>query len=306
MRFEVTDAKNFRRAIEVVKRSIPDACFEALEDAVRLREYLEGREGAELTVAGGFHGIQLLDALDRLGVKARLLSQGNPFLEHFDPDMAGIALERAGITLTDEPGGTVVCFGMEAPRVPGWINGGRPLPVDYSMRYDRRVYALGPVARIRDTVSGRMFSHLSDELSIRQGMAAALSVAGHPVRIRFTKLAVARFSGTLFASCGLTSAEARAAGMDPAVTRVAFGEGPGRSYLKLVADRREGRLVGAQFVGDPARRHLVEMVYGFVVLGREVGDLLSAVDLIGPDTPAPLYGPLGKAVHALWRKMLPE
>jgi dihydrolipoamide dehydrogenase len=153
------------------------------------------------------------------------------------PDIEGLGLEEAGITLTDS--GLIAVDGALRTSLAG-------------------VYAIG------DLVPGPALAHkASDEGIIAVEDAAGLET--HP--IDYVDIPRATFCYPNVASFGLTEQQAIDAGHDVVVGKLAFGAvGAGTVYgdrtglVKLVGDRTYGELLGGHIVGTKATELIQELV----------------------------------------------
>jgi len=153
------------------------------------------------------------------------------------PDTEGLGLEEAGITLTD--GGLIAVDGALRTSLAG-------------------VYAIG------DLVPGPALAHkASDEGIIAVEDAAGLET--HP--IEYVDIPRATFCYPNVGSFGLTEQQARDAGHDVVVGKLAFGAvGAGTVYgdrtglVKIVGDRTYGELLGGHIVGTRATELIQELV----------------------------------------------
>ena len=153
------------------------------------------------------------------------------------PDFEGLGLEEAGVKLDDN--------GLVA--------------VDGRMRTSREgVYAIG------DIVPGPALAHKASD----EGIIAVEDAAGeetHP--LEYVDIPRATFCAPNVASFGLTEEQAREAGHDVVVGKVAYGAvGAGTVYgdrtgmIKVVGEKRYGELLGGHIVGAKATELIQELV----------------------------------------------
>jgi dihydrolipoamide dehydrogenase len=153
------------------------------------------------------------------------------------PDIEGLGLEEAGIALGE--GGLVAVDGALRTSLAG-------------------VYAIG------DLVPGPALAHkASDEGIIAVEDAAGLET--HP--IDYIDVPRATFCYPNVGSFGLTEAQARDAGHDVVVGKLAFGAvGAGTVYgdrtglVKIIGDKTYGELLGGHFVGTRSTELIRELV----------------------------------------------
>ena len=153
------------------------------------------------------------------------------------PDIEGLGLEEAGISLTE--GGLIAVDGAMRTSLAG-------------------VYAIG------DLVPGPALAHKASD----EGIIAAEDAAGmttHP--IEYVDVPRATFCLPNVASFGLTEQQAIDAGHDVVVGRCGFGAvGAGTVYgdrtglVKIIGDRTYGELLGGHIVGTKATELIQELV----------------------------------------------
>jgi dihydrolipoamide dehydrogenase len=153
------------------------------------------------------------------------------------PDIDGLGLEAAGVTLDDR--------GLIA--------------VDGAMRTTASgIYAIG------DLVLGPALAHKASD----EGVIAVEDAAGlvtHP--ISYIDIPRATFCAPNVASFGLTEAQAREQGYDVTVGKVQYGAvGAGTVYgdrtglVKIVGDKQFGELLGGHIIGAKATELIQELV----------------------------------------------
>jgi dihydrolipoamide dehydrogenase len=153
------------------------------------------------------------------------------------PDVEGLGLEEAGIALGE--GGLVAVDGALRTSLPG-------------------VYAIG------DLVPGPALAHKASD----EGIIAVEDAAGLETHaIDYVDIPRATFCYPNVASFGLTEAQARDAGHDVVVGKLAFGSvGAGTVYgdrtglVKIIGDRTYGELLGGHIVGTRATELIQELV----------------------------------------------
>jgi dihydrolipoamide dehydrogenase len=119
------------------------------------------------------------------------------------------------------------------------------------------IYAIG------DVVRGPMLAHKAEE----EGIAAAETIAGKPGHVNYEAIPAVVYTWPELAEVGLTEEAAKSRGLDYKVGRYAFAaNGRARSLgetegmVKLIADARTDRLLGAQIVGPRASELIAELV----------------------------------------------
>ena len=153
------------------------------------------------------------------------------------PDVEGLGLQEAGVTLTDS--GLVAVDGAMRTSLTG-------------------VYAIG------DLVPGPALAHKASD----EGIIAAEDAAGMETHaLEHVDIPRATFCMPNVASFGLTEQQARDAGHDVVVGKLGFGAvGAGTVYgdrtglVKVIGDRTYGELLGGHIVGAKATELIQELV----------------------------------------------
>ena len=153
------------------------------------------------------------------------------------PDIEGLGLDRAGVTLSDD--GLIKVDGAMRTGVEG-------------------IYAIG------DLTPGPALAHKASD----EGVIAVEDAAGMPTHpIEYIDIPRATFCTPNVASFGLTEQQARDQGHDVVVGKVQYGAvGAGTVYgdrtglVKIVGDKRYGELLGGHIVGAKATELIQELV----------------------------------------------
>ncbi|BES81945.1 FAD-dependent oxidoreductase [Pyrodictium abyssi] len=172
------------------------------------------------------------------------------------------------------------------------------------------VYAVGDVAETRDLVTGGRVWWPFAPAANKMGFVAGTNIAGgeavFPGVVRTSALGA---FGLYVAATGLSEEEARRRGFDAVSARVKapvraryMGE-PGEILLKVVADARTGRLLGAQAVSsDPSSFWRINVVASLIWMRATVWDLFS-MDLGYWPGLNPVWDPLTIAARLLFREL---
>jgi len=168
------------------------------------------------------------------------------------------------------------------------------IQVDAQMRTsDPDIFAAGDCVEVHHLISGRPAFIPLGSTANKQGRVAANAICGIPDAFPgVVGSAVCKVFDFCVARTGLTEREARAAGYD---TEVSLAPGPDKAHfmpgakllmLKLVADRRSRKLLGAQAVGPGAGDKRID-VAAMALTGGMTVDQLAHADLCY----APPYAP---------------
>jgi dihydrolipoamide dehydrogenase len=196
------------------------------------------------------------------------------------PRTAGLNLESVGLA-TDARGFLAVNGRLET-KVPG-------------------IYAIG------DVIGGPMLAHKAS----KEGLIAIDCILDPKNHVDIRALPWAIFVDPEIAVVGHTEESAKAAGWDPVVGKCPFGAngralttGESDGFIKIIADRKTDRLLGAHMVG-PEVSNLVAEVAAYIEMGGTARDLASTVHA-HPTLPETIMEAAesvhGMAVHFFERK----
>jgi NADPH-dependent 2,4-dienoyl-CoA reductase/sulfur reductase-like enzyme len=270
-----------------------DGCFmlRKLDDSLRIKAFLEDRKPRKALVVGaGPIGLEMCESFRTAGLDVTLLEMTDQVMPLIDPDLAANVqahLEHHGVdcllgqrleAIEGDSAGSVrrvstsdvelecdlVLLGIGIrPVTQMAAAAGAELGIKGAIRVDGHlrtnledVYAAGDCATTTNTVTGQETWLPLGSTSRKQGRLAGENMFGGD-------LVFPGVQGTSVVKCfdltigrtGLSEAEAKDAGFEPAVTSVEadslhkYYPGGAALTLKLCADRESGRLLGAQIVG---------------------------------------------------------
>ncbi len=258
-------------------------------DMDRIQAFLEADKPATAVIAGGgFIGLEMAEAFSKRGIATTVVELLPTLMPGMDPEFGGLIAgrlrERGVGVLTGAALKAVLPASREVEladgrRLPADLVllsvGVRPelelarkaglamgraggLLVDEHLRTsDPRIWAAGDMNEVVHKVSGRKVRIPLAGPANRQGRIAASNALGLPLRYggALGSSVVKVFDAT--AACtGLSEAAARAAGLEAGAAFVVrdhhAGYYPGARdlFLKLVYDRKSGRLLGGQAFGE--------------------------------------------------------
>lgn len=302
-----------------------------------LRALESGHPRSAVVVGGGYIGLEMAEALVRRGLEVSLIDAGEQPMSTLDPDMGALiadALRDLGVkVLLGEP---VEGFSEAAGRVTGAHTashdvradlvvlglGSRPntalaaaagVPVGETsgIRTDRRmrtsvegVWAAGDCVETFHLVSRRPVAIALGTHANKQGRVAGINIgggyAGFPGVVGTAASKVCEYE---VARTGLTTAEAAQAGFETveemvkSTTRAGYYPGSREIRTKVIADRRTGRLLGAQIVGREGAAKRID------VLAVAVWHEMTVQDMTGLDLAyAPPFSPVWDPVLIAARK----
>jgi len=154
--------------------------------------------------------------------------------------------------------------------------------VDDTMRTsDEHIWAVGDAVEVRDAVTGRWRLVPLAGLAHRQARVAADAIAGRPSRFRGAQLtSVCGFFGMTVAATGASEKVLRSAGTTDYDT-VYLHPGDHAGYypnarpihLKLIFAKADGRILGAQAVGEQGTEKRIDVLSVAIQKGATVFDL---------------------------------
>ncbi|AYF77833.1 dihydrolipoyl dehydrogenase [Nocardia yunnanensis] len=130
------------------------------------------------------------------------------------------------------------------------------IPVDEHLRTGvEHVYAIG------DVTGKALLAHVASH----QGLVAADTIAGHAAHIDYNVIPAATFTHPEIASVGLTEDAAKAAGHDIVAAKFPFAAlgraksfGDQEGFLKIVAGKQHGEVLGVHIIGPSASDLITE------------------------------------------------
>jgi NADPH-dependent 2,4-dienoyl-CoA reductase/sulfur reductase-like enzyme/rhodanese-related sulfurtransferase len=160
------------------------------------------------------------------------------------------------------------------------VSGG--IHVDDSLRTsDPNIWAVGDAVQVTDVVTGMQRVAPLAGLAIRQGRTAADSICGRQARFRGVQVtAVCGFFGMTVAMTGATQKTLRRAGITNYEVvylhpdnHAAYYPGASPIHLKLIFTIPEGRILGAQAVGEDGVEKRIDVIAMAIQKGATVFDL---------------------------------
>jgi len=295
-----------------------------------------------VVVGGGYIGLEMAEALTVLGKKVTIVEMASQIATLFDEDMAGIVrqyLEKKGITVLTSEGleallgenGTVRRVRTPEREVPAQAVllslGVRPR-VDLARRAGLKigetgaiwvneymetsapgVYAAGDCAETTHLVTGKKTWVPLGSTANKQGRTAGINLCGgRSIFPGVLGTAIFKVFDFNVAKTGLNMREALREGFEPlqAIVR-GYGRAhimPGgrESVLKVVADRKSGRVLGAQAVGEGPSDKFIDTV-AMALQGRMTCVQLAAADLAYSPPFSPALSPVIVAANVLLNKL---
>lgn len=285
----------------------------SVDDAASIRSYAESVKRA-VVVGASFIGLEVAENLKAKGLDVTVVDMASQILPGlFDPDMALYAkkeIQKTGIKIVLGAKLEAIYGGNKAEGVKtsvGSINGDlvvlalgvKPntafvsnlglemekgaIVVDEKMSTNiDSIYAVGDCALVKNMVTGkRQYSAMGSTANIT-GRILAKAISGKDASYKgCLGTAVIKVSQTLnLGRTGLTMERAKEEGFDPECVSVVLDDKPGyypgsgNFVIKLIADKRDMKLLGVQVAGKGS----VDKIVDSVVVGLNFGAKLSDFD----------------------------
>jgi NADPH-dependent 2,4-dienoyl-CoA reductase/sulfur reductase-like enzyme/rhodanese-related sulfurtransferase len=151
----------------------------------------------------------------------------------------------------------------------------------YMQTSDPDIFAAGDCIETTNLVTGKPVLTPMGSAANKQGRAAGANALGRRIVVKgFTGTVIVKVFDFTVAKTGLSEREARADGFDPLVTYIHPGHHagyyPGSKplHIKVIADRKGGRLLGAQVIGHEGVDKRIDVMATALYNGMNQEDLL--------------------------------
>lgn len=283
-----------------------------LNDMDRLKTFIENEKPKNaLVMGGGFIGIELAENFLHLGMKVTIIEKMNQILAPFDPEMADIVLERlrsnginviTGVGVSGIDGnfahldnGDVVKFDLGIaslgvkPNSKICENTGIELGLRNSIKVNKYmetsvkdIYAAGDVAENYYRINGEpTWIPLAGSANKQGRIAGYNAVANNKKEYKGTLgTAIAKFGDCVFAVTGFNEKKLLQDGVDyisfylVSQDHADYYPGSKAIYIKVLGDK-EGRILGAQIVGEKGVDKRIDVFASAVYAGLTFEDLES-------------------------------
>jgi NADPH-dependent 2,4-dienoyl-CoA reductase/sulfur reductase-like enzyme len=292
-----------------------------------------------VVLGGGYIGLEMAEALVMRGVSVSLVDRAPQPMTTLDPDMGALvadALRGIGVELF--LGEAVEGYEEDGGRVSAVVTSERALPADVvvlglgvrpasdlaaeagmptgktgGVVVDRRmhtpvegVWAAGDCVEVHHRVSRRPAAIALGTHANKQGRVVGINVGGGYANFPgVVGTAVSKICGVEVARTGLREAEAADAGFETvsaaveSTTRAGYFPGAAPITTKLVAERRSGRLLGAQIVGKEGAAKRID-VLACAIWNEMAVDEIAHLDLAYAPPFAPVWDPVLLAARKTW------
>jgi len=313
-----------------------------LASGIRVHRFLKQQlPRRAVVVGGGYIGLEMAEALVRLGLQVSLVERGEQVMGTLDPDMGVLvsdALREIGVTLYLQE--SLTGYETADGRVTGVVTDQRTLPAELvivglgtrpnselaaaagitlgekdSIRVNSRmqtssdgVWAAGDCAESFHLISRKPFHVALGTVANKQGRVAGINLAGgYATFPGVVGTAVSKICNFEVARTGLMEREIRDLGLlyDTAVikskTRAGYYPGAGWITVKLLSERGSGRLLGGQIVGLEGAAKRIDVLATALTAGMTVQQLVN-LDLSYAPPFSPVWDPVQTAARQLVSK----
>lgn len=289
-----------------------------------------------IVIGGGYIGIELGQAYAKFGTKLTILEGSDAILPGFEKEFSALVakkLQKAGADIetgalakaakaSDSSATVTYMAGDTEKQVTAEFVlvtvGRRPNTDELGLELldmkltDRglievdgqgqtsvpHIYAIG------DIVAGPALAHKASY----EGKVAAEAIAGHPSLVDYKALPAVVFSDPEIAGVGLSETEAKKEGYETATGKFPYAAngralslGSAEGFVKVVADKKSGLVLGAQVVGPEASNLIAELGLA-IEMGATLEDI--ALTIHAHPTLAEMVmeaaeGALGQAIHQM-------
>jgi NADPH-dependent 2,4-dienoyl-CoA reductase/sulfur reductase-like enzyme len=284
-----------------------------------------------VVVGGGYIGLEMAEALVLRGIDVSVVELGPHPMGTLDPDMGGLVtdalrglgiavFEREGVTGFDVEGGRVTAVVTSARTLPAELVilglGARPnvalaqdagiplglsggIAVDQCMRArSEGVWAAGDCVESYHRVSQRPVVIALGTHANKQGRVAGINIGGgYATFPGVVGTAATKVCDYEVARTGLNEREAITAGFQyvtavvDSTTRAGYFPGSNPIKIKLLAERRSGRLLGGQIIGREGAAKRIDVIATALWNEMTVHDMLN-LDLSYAPPFAPTWDPV--------------
>ena len=308
-----------------------------LEDGIALRKAVDAGPRRAVIVGGGYIGLEAAEALVARGVPTALVEAAPQVMSRIDPDMGELvsdAVRDIGVELhleeeveAIEGDGRVqavrtaertldadlVILGLGTrPAVGLASSSGIELGPSGAIAVNPRmrtrhdgVWAAGDCAEARHLVSGQPVSYHLGTIANKQGRVCGINIGGgYATFPGVLGTAVSKVCEVEVARTGLSETELADLGLEweqaavDSTTRAAYFPGAAPIRTKVLAERRSGRLLGAQIVGKEGAAKRIDVFATALWNGMTVDEMVN-MDL----SYAPPFSPVWDPVLIATRKL---
>jgi NADPH-dependent 2,4-dienoyl-CoA reductase/sulfur reductase-like enzyme len=301
-----------------------------LQDGIDLRRAIDAGPRRAVIVGGGYIGLEAAEALVNRGVPTALVEAGPQVMGRIDPDMGELvsqAVRDIGVELHLGEGvegiegddrvravrtaartleADLVVLGLGTRPAVGLaessgIRLGRSGAIEVNPRMRTPhdgVWAAGDCVEARHLVSGQPVSYHLGTIANKQGRVCGINIGGgYATFPGVLGTAVSKVCDVEVARTGLSEAELDELGVEweqavvDSTTRAGYFPGAAPIRTKVLAERRSGRLLGAQIVGKEGAAKRIDVFATAIWNGMAVDEMVN-LDLSYAPPFAPTWDPV--------------
>jgi NADPH-dependent 2,4-dienoyl-CoA reductase/sulfur reductase-like enzyme len=306
-----------------------------LQDGIELRRAVDAGPDRAVIVGGGYIGLEAAEALVRRGIPTALVEAAPQVMNRIDPDMGELvsqAVRDIGVELHLEEkveaieGGdrvravrtaartleaSLVVLGLGTQPAVGLaeasgiqLGPSGAIAVNPRMRTPHEgVWAAGDCAESRHLVSGKPVSYHLGTIANKQGRVCGINIGGgYATFPGVLGTAVSKVCEVEVARTGLSEAELDELGLEwerasvDSTTSAGYLPGAAPIRIKVLAERRSGRLLGAQIVGKEGAAKRIDVFATAIWNGMAVDEMVN-LDLSYAPPFSPVWDPVLIAVR---------
>lgn len=292
-------------------------------------------------VGGGYIGLEMAEALLIRGLKVTLVTRGQQVMNTLDPDMGAIvseAMRQLGVTLylgeeligfelkDNKVGGIIttkqtiptdiVVFGMGSSPNTEFLKGsGIALGIKGAIQVNERmetnipdVWAAGDCTDTFDIVAKQPAYIALGTIANKQGLVAGSNISGETATFPgAVGTAVCKVCSYEVARSGLREKDLKRLGIDyvattiKSKTRASYYPGAKTIWVKLLAEKGTGRLLGGQIIGEEGAAKRIDVVATALTHGLTLQNIID-LDL----SYAPPFSPVWDPVQTAARKLISD
>jgi NADPH-dependent 2,4-dienoyl-CoA reductase/sulfur reductase-like enzyme len=309
---------------------------QTVDDGIELlRRADDGDVERVVVVGGGYIGLEMAEAFVRWGADVTVVESSPHILGTLDPDIASLvesAMRRHDIELqTSNPvtgfsegavetaegpiGADLVVLGLGVePNSRLAVDAGLETGPEDAVHVNRRqqtshegVWSAGDCSDVRHLVTGEPTYVALGTVANKAGRVAGINIGGGYADFPgVVGTAVTKLCSTEVGRTGLNEREAKEAGFEYEVvsiestTRAGYLDSARPITVKLLAERGDGRLLGAQIVGEEGAAKRIDIAACALTAGMTAQDLVD-LDLGYAPPFSPLWDPIAVAARKALR-----
>jgi NADPH-dependent 2,4-dienoyl-CoA reductase/sulfur reductase-like enzyme/rhodanese-related sulfurtransferase len=270
------------------------------DDADAINKFLTQHSCKTAEIVGsGFIGLEMAEALSRRGLTVTITEKAPSLMPALDKELSYYlqkALETAGITIQLNTGFkkptadiTIIAVGIRANAVLAAEAGielgesGAIKTNAYMETSDKDIFAVGDCAESFSLITGHQLWRPLGSTANKTGRLAAINLTGR--RQAFPGIlgtAIVESMGVTAAMTGLREEEARSAGYDVITAHIVKAGRPSYYYeethemiIKVVADKKSERILGAQIVGHEGVDKRIDVLATAISFKAKASDLIN-------------------------------